>query len=121
MLLCFLFVFFFSCTKEKTSLVPEGTWTIIETSAGTGYGFVQTNYQPGTGTDIHFESNGNFSVSDPASPLSGFNRYEVMGNHLRFYHSLSGEEMKASYEIGTRLSLSYELARCGYIETFIPR
>ena len=118
---CFLILVFTSCTKEKKSAVPSGTYTIIETSAGTGYGIVQTNYQPGTGTDINFGTNGIFTVSDATSPLSSFNRYEINGNLIRFYHSLSGEEMKAAYDIGTRLSLNYELARCGYKEIFIPR
>ena len=43
--------------------VKFGKWTIIETNAGTGYGFIKTSYQPLTEININFQPNGLITLS----------------------------------------------------------
>ncbi|HEY0354790.1 MAG TPA: hypothetical protein VGC29_01220 [Flavisolibacter sp.] len=123
-LLCFLVIIGISCTKEKSASI-KGEWTIVETNAGTGYGWNTLNYQAGSDISIEFRSSGDFIVSGPKpgasnSKLWDYNKYELLADQsIRFYHTDTGKEMTANFEIVNGLQLHYSWARCGYSEKFV--
>jgi hypothetical protein len=123
-LLCFLILSLFSCSKEKTNSL-QGEWTIVETNAGTGSGFITKTYPAGSDITIHFSTSGEFKVTGPNpgasnSKLWEFNKYELLSDQtIRLYNSTSGLQTNVSYTMENGLEMSYQYARCGMFEKFI--
>ena len=115
----------FSCSKEQTIQPIDGTWTIIETNAGTGYGVQVQTYAPSSETTVQFAANGQLIVTgtnpgQAMSPLWEFDRYELLPDQIiRFYQSNGQEEMKAFMTLDGNLFLNYLSARCEFEEKYI--
>ena len=124
LLLCFLIIGLISCSKEKASSL-HGAWTIVETTAGTGSGFITQTYAAGSEITIHFAANGDFSVTGPNPGVSNsklweFNKYELLSDQtIKLYNATSGLQTNVSFNMANGLEISYQYARCGMLEKFI--
>jgi hypothetical protein len=109
-----------SCTKEKISDSIIGNWALTEINSGSGSSILLY----GNELSVEFKSEGKFDILGPKSNytfLRDFNQYELLGSYrIRFFNTITKEELFANYSVNKNLSLSYEL-RCPYEEKFIRR
>ena len=116
-----LIVSLVSCSKDKSESV-QGDWTLVETLYGTGGGFNQQQFSPGTGVTVRFGSGGNLSITggNAYSFLREFDKYEILGaDRLRLYQSSGNAAGFIGYRFEGGLTLSIETARCGMFEKFV--
>lgn len=117
--------FLFGCAKENIALVPSGTWTIVETAAGTGTSVQLQTYSPTSEITLEFAPGGRLVLTganpgQAMSPLWEYDRYEIQAdNIIRFFHTNGSREMKAYLTLNNELYLNYLWARCGYEEKFV--
>lgn len=122
-LLCLLIVVTFGCTKEKNTPSLVGRWTLIETVADCG--LTRLTYSPSSELTVQFYPNGTLFLqgTNPGkagSDLWKFNRYEVLSDYeVRFFHSQTGVEARATFLFENGLIIGYDRGRGGWGETFI--
>ena len=107
------------CTKEKEPNSIVGTWALTEINTATPSPIRLT----GTEVSVSFNKDGSFDISGKPNYtfLQDLNRYEVVSNDkIRFFNSVSNEELFAIFEMNKTLSLFYQV-RCPYEEQFIRR
>jgi len=117
--LLFVIVSLFSCTKQKTPDSIVGSWTLTEIDSYNA----STIRLSGTELSVKFNSDGSFDISGKPNYtfLQDFDRYEIITDgRIRFYNTTSADQLFASFNLNKTLSLSYEL-RCPYEEKFIRR
>jgi hypothetical protein len=116
----FLFILFLiSCTKEQEPNSLTGTWTLSQINSGDS----STVRLYGTEFSVQFKERDSLFILGPKpnySFLQDFDRYEVLGERIRFFNSITGDELFAGFHVDKTLSLSYEV-RCPYEEKFIRR
>jgi len=115
-----LILLLISCTKEQDLNSLTGTWTLTQINSGD----TSTVRLYGTEFSVQFKEKDSLFILGPKpnySFLQDFDRYEVIGNdRIRFFNSITGDELFAGFHIKKTLSLSYEV-RCPYEEEFIRR
>jgi len=117
--LLFVIVSLFSCTKQKTPDSIVGSWTLTEIDSYNASAIRLS----GTELSVKFNSDGSFDISGKPNYtfLQDFDRYEIITDgRIRFYNTTSADQLFASFNLNKTLSLSYEL-RCPYEEKFIRR
>jgi len=116
----FLFILFLiSCTKGQEPNSLTGTWTLSQINSGDS----STVRLYGTEFSVQFKERDSLFILGPKpnySFLQDFDRYEVLGERIRFFNSITGDELFAGFHVDKTLSLSYEV-RCPYEEKFIRR
>jgi hypothetical protein len=113
-------LFLLSCTKEQVPDSLTGTWTLTQINSG-DTSLVRLY---GTEFSVQFKEKDSLFILGPEpnySFLQDYDRYQVIGkDSIRFFNSITGNELFASFYIDKTLSLSYQL-RCPYEEKFIRR
>jgi hypothetical protein len=123
-ILCFLTIAGLACTKEHQPKSLVGDWVIIERNQDTGGRIITENFTARTELILHFRANGAFYARGRDSgfvysPLSAFDRYEVLANHtVKFYNT--SDTMIASFALDQQLSFNYP-TRCLFEEKFVQQ
>lgn len=97
-----------------------GTWTLTQINSGD----TSSIRLYGTEFSVQFKEKDSLFILGPEpnySFLQDYDRYQVIGNdRIRFFNSITGNELFAGFHIDKTLSLSYQV-RCPYEEKFIRR